>query len=187
MTSKAKKSAKLTRAEEKKTIYGDCFISNNQDGTESLVQYQTLVSIINGKTIISDNTVVLVKDLWGDLLSEGTYKTNGKGYFYYEVTRTSIESDDITIKEKFECPKPEERFQDQIANGEFSGSYADYWKEKINTARANYEKEAVILKNEIVLKGTEYEVPNKHVKVDDITIRRSDTGISELGNLLTLF
>lgn len=191
MTSKVKKNSasKIADNSEDKIIYGDYYIIRNQDGSDSLVQYQTLVSkLTTGKIIISDNTVVLIKDIWKDLLSDnGTYKTNGKGYFYYEIKKTSIDNDDITIQEKFECPKPDEMYQDRIADGEFSGSYADYWKDKINKARENYQKESVILKNEILLKGTEYEVPNKHIKVDNITVKRSDTGISELGNLLTLF
>ena len=46
---------------DKKILYGDCsiLITDNK-GTESLVQNQTIVSNINGKTIINDETKIIV-------------------------------------------------------------------------------------------------------------------------------
>lgn len=176
---------------DKKILYGDCsiLITDNK-GTESLVQNQTIVSTVNGKTIINDETKIIIEDIWADLLEgSGTYKTNDKkNWFYWEFDKTTIDNDDIVIKEKFECPKPKEKYYDQLVNGEFSGDYADYWKTKIETARKNYEKEAVILKQEIIMPGTEYNLANgDHVKVEDVTVKRNDIGgmYGELGNLLS--
>ena len=175
--------------ESTKTIYGDVYITKvDSKETESLVQVQTLVTQINGKIIMTDNIVTIIEDIWeGDLLSDsGTYKTNGKGYFYWEVDKTDIENDDITIKEKVSCPNPLEKYYDRIVKGEFSGSYADYWKTKIETARTNYENEAAILKKEVILTaGPEYNlVDDTHVTPENKTIVR-DNPLNELGNLLS--
>ena len=174
---------------DKKILYGDCFIvTNSEEGKESLVQNQTVVSVVNGKTIINDDVVVLIDDIWeGDLLTSGTYKSNKKkNWFYWEFDKTSIDNDDIVIKEKFECPKPKEKYYDQLVNGDFSGDYADYWKGKIETARENYEKEAAILKKEVILEPCpDYTlVDGTNVTSEKKTIVR-DNPFDELGNLLS--
>lgn len=172
-----------------KTILGDAYITKSDSkGTESLVQAQTLITQINGKIVMTDNIVTLIDDIWNnDLLTDsGTYKTNGKGYFYWEVDKTDIENDDITVKEKINCPAPLEKYYDQLVDGKFSGDYATYWKTKIETARSNYEKEAAILKKEVILNpGPDYNlVDGTHVTQEKKTVVR-DNPLNELGNLLS--
>lgn len=171
-----------------KTLYGDVFIMKTDTGVESLVQYQTLLTVVNGKTVFGDNTIVLIEDIWSDLLSDsGTYKSNyNKTWFFWEYTRTSIDNDDVTVTEKFECPKPKEEYYSRIENGDYSGDYANYWKEKIKTAKDNYEKEIAILKKEVILEpGPDYNLVNgDHVVQEKKTIVR-DNPFNELGNLLS--
>lgn len=175
--------------EDEKILYGDAIIMKTDNfGTESLVQFQTIISIVNGKSVINDKVAIIIEDIWSDLLSDsGTYKSNDKkNWFYWEITKTSIDNDDITVKEKFECPKPNEIYYDQIVDGEFTGDYANYWKTKIETARSNYEKEAAILKKEVILEpGPDYNlVDGTHVEQEKKTIIR-DNPLNEMGNLLT--
>lgn len=189
MARKAKVAAnsEVGTGSESKTLKGSAYIVRTDKGKDSLVQEQTLVTMVEGKTIMSDNTVVLIDDIWSDLLSDGTYKTNGKKYFYWEYEMTDTSNDDVTIQMKFECPSPQEKDYQDIKDGKYSGSYADYWKEKLLTAEENAKKESVICTQEISLPGTTWNTPTETVTVDDMVVRRSDTGISELGNLLSLF
>lgn len=174
--------------EPEKILYGDVFITKTSTEVESLVQYQTALYTVNGKTLMSDNTIILIDDIWKDLLSDnGTYKSNyNKGWFFWEYKKTSLDNDDVTIMEKFECPKPKEMYYDRLVDGEYTGEYANYWKERIKLARDNYEKEIAILKKEIILDpGPDYNLVNgDHVEQEKKTLIR-DNPFNEIGNLLS--
>ena len=82
-----------------KTIKGQPYLQG-----KTLYQEQILMS---PGVVSTSQTIVLIADIWKDLI-EGptTAKTNNKGYFYWEVTMTDPENDDVELTIKFECPRP---------------------------------------------------------------------------------
>ena len=90
-----------------KYIKGQAWIAKDEStGKESLVQDQIMV--VPGVDSVSC-VIALVDDIWADLLSaSGTYKTNDKGYFYWEYTQTLVDNPDLEITVNFECPKPKD-------------------------------------------------------------------------------
>ena len=90
---------------ESKTIKGQVWIQHISDypRKDSLVQEQLLVI---PKQDITTNTVTLIENIWDDLKSDGTYKWNGKKYFYWEYKMTDTENEDVEVTVKFECPRP---------------------------------------------------------------------------------
>lgn len=166
-------------ADETKTILGQAWISG-----DSLVQDQILVTT-NG---MSENTVVILQDIWSDLTSNnGTYKTNDKGYFYWEVNMTSMEDDDITVKVNIECPKPKPGlFQEPYDPESVDGKYAKYWVGKMKIAQENYNNEYAIQRKEVTLKGLNYlDQGGENITMPDVTFTNSDIG--DITNLLSLF
>lgn len=165
---------------ETKTIKGDVWIQGN-----SLVQEQILV--VAGKDSYS-NVVTLIEDIWQDLLSDsGTFKSNGKNYFYWEYYMTDTENDDTEVKINYECPRPKEGlFEKPYDPDEYDSEYAKYWVGKLKTAEENYENCAAIQKKEIVFPGTRYIDQNgEFIEVKETKISNTDLG--EITNLLNLF
>lgn len=163
-----------------KIIKGQAWIYEN-----SLVQDQTLITT-NGT---SENTVVLIENIWDDLTkaSGNQYKTNNKGYFYWEVDMTSMEDDDVEVKVNVECPKPKPGlFQEPYDPDSVDSSYAKYWVGKMKTAQENYDNEYAIQRKEVVFTGSTYlDQTGEAVVLDDYTFINSDLG--DISNLLSLF
>lgn len=168
---------------EYKTIKGQAWIEG-----EALVQEQ--VMLIPGKSAIT-NVVALIPNIWEDLTSNsGTYFTGVKkaGYFYWEVTMTDSENDEVEITTQFECPRPKDGlFTEPYDPDSVSGDYAKYWVAKMKEASENYEKAYAIQRKEILLKGTEYyDTSIEAIKsVDDIVETNSNLG--DITSLLGLF
>lgn len=164
-----------------KIIKGQAWISG-----DSLVQDQILLTS-DGKS--SENTVTLIANIWDDLTkaSGNEYKTNGKGYFFWEVEMTSMEDDDTIVTINIECPKPKPGlFQEPYDPESVDSSYAKYWVAKMKTAQENYENEYAIQRKEVVFKGTTYQdQEGQDVTLPDYTFNNTDIG--DITNLLSLF
>jgi len=159
-----------------KLIKGQAWVSNGK-----LMQDQIAI-FPGGKS--TSNVVVLIDDIWADLLSTGTYKTNGKGYFYWEVEQTSIDDDNVNVTVYIECPKPREEDFANLSTA--SGEWAEYWLNRYNTAMENAEKYLTIQKKELVFPGSRY--LNQYGET--VTIEDSKETNNELGsiaNLLSMF
>lgn len=169
-----------------KTIYGQAWISGN-----SLVQEQLL--IIPGSSVVSENTVVLIEDIWKNLTEEpGSsnygYKTNGKKYFYWEVQMTDMEDDTVIKKVKIECPAPKEGlFEEPYDLDKVSGDYAKYWVNKYKIAQENNEASFAIQRKSITFPGTTYVDyrTGELKKREEIKVENNDLG--DISNLLGLF
>lgn len=163
-----------------KLIKGHIWISG-----DSLLQDQILI-LPGGKT--STNTVPLIEDIWADLRSSGgTYKTNKKGYFYWECTVTDIENNDIEVTVFVECPRPGEGlFQEPYDPESANGEWEKYWLTKYKTAQDNALEKMTIQKKEIVFPGTEYiNQYGELVKVEERRVTNNDLG--DISNLLSMF
>lgn len=177
---------------ESKSTYGQAYIikrglDSNNRRIYSLVQDVFL--IVPGQAVAT-NTVEIVGNIIEDLRSEGTYKWNGKKYFYWEYSMTDIGDDDTTVTVKFECPPPsyfgDIFFKDTDTLDTLDGDYAKYWFEKYSTAKENYEYKGSIQKKEIVFPKTSYVNSNGDlVEVDEIKVTNTDVG--DITNLLNLF
>lgn len=167
------------KMDQSKTIKGDVWIQG-----ASLVQEQILV--VPGKDSYT-NTIILIDDIWKDLSGEGTYKTNGKGYFYWEYKMTDTENDDVEVTLKFECPRPKEGlFKEPYNPDDVTGDYAKYWVGKLKTAQNNFENKAAIQKKEIVFPGSNYVNQNgEFIQVEETKVSNTDLG--DITNLLNLF
>lgn len=163
-----------------KIIKGQAFIIEN-----ALVQEQILLTPGQASTT---NVVELIKNIWDDLKTEGTYKSNKKkNYFYWEYEMTDTENEDSVIKVKMECPQPKEGlFEEPYDPETVEGDYAKYWVKKLKESTENYEYKAAIQKKEIVFPGTRYvNQEGEVVEVEGIKI--SNTDIGDITNLLGLF
>lgn len=163
-----------------KVIKGQAWIDGN-----SLVQEQ--IMLIPGRPAIT-NIVSLVPDIWEDLSSgSGTYKSNGKNYFFWEFQQTDSEVEDSEVTVKFECPRPKPGlFKEPYDPDSVDGEYAKYWVERMKTASENYEKASAIQRKEIILKGTEYlDSEGNIVKIEDKVENNSNLG--DIMSLLGLF
>lgn len=177
-----------------KTIKGQAWINTekNSDGTTKCSLVQDQVVIISGQGSYS-KTEILVDDIVKDLTSaNGKYKTNDRGYFYWEYKMTDSENDDVELTLKFDCPRPfdnmfiKEDTGEVIPISEAEGAYAEYWVPRLHTAFENYEKQIAIQRKEITFAGTTYmDQKGNQVKVDDITVKNND--VSDITNLLNIF
>lgn len=166
-----------------KTIKGQAWIMGNK-----LLQDQTLI-LSNGET--SNNTVALVEDIWKDLTSDsGTYKYNGKSYFYWTYKMTSMEDDNTEVEVMIECPRPKDGlwgdgpFDQELATA--NGEWAKYWLRKFKTAYDNAVNSQTIQPKEILFPGTQYVTPTGDLKeVEEKRIQRDDLG--DIENLLSAF
>lgn len=161
-------------------IKGQAFIIG-----DALVQEQILITPGNTST---SNTVELIKNIWEDLKTDGTYKSNKKkNYFFWEYKMTDTENENSEVTIKFECPQPKEGlFEEPYDPDTVEGDYAKYWVKKLKTSTENYEYKAAIQKKEIVFPGTRY--VNQEGEVVEVKESRiSNTDIGDITNLLGLF
>lgn len=160
-----------------KTIYGQAFISGN-----SLLQDVILLT----DSTQSENTIEIIKDIWEDLKStSGKSKTNKKGYWYWEIDATDMEDTDVTVKVKFECPKPDPSvFDNDLEDKTGDSDWTKFWKEKMRQTRDSlYNSTNGLQQKEVTLPGTKYINQNGDiVEVDKIKITRNDLG--DIQNLL---
>lgn len=167
--------------EDFKIIKGQAWISG-----DSLVQDQIMV--IPGVDSVS-NVVCLIKNIWEDLVSSsGQYKTNDKGYFYWEYKQTFIDNPDLEITVNFECPSPKPGlFSEPYDPDAVQGDYAKYWVNKFKIAAENYEERIAIQRKQITFPGTEYIEANSGQirEIEQVTVDNTDLGTIE--NLLTLY
>lgn len=172
---------------ETKLIKGQAWIYNDvkADGTikSSLVQDQIMV--VPGVDSFS-NTVCLIDDIWADLTStSGQYKTNNKGYFYWEYKQTLVDNPDVEVTVNFECPKPKEGLLTGLSADK--GDYVKYWLGKFKTAEDNYEEKIAIQKKEIKFPKSEYLdwETGQYKEVEESTVLNDDLGTIE--NLLNTY
>lgn len=175
------------------TIYGQAWISGN-----SLVQ-DIITLTLNGTSATStESTETVVEDIWEDLTTltdTHEYKTNGKGYFYWEVEMTSLEDDNETVKVNIECPKPNvdinpfwktTEIDDSWAAEEIANNYAKYWLVKLDKIMKDAENEYAIQRKEVIFPGSTYlKQDGTSTTVEDYTFRNSDIG--DIANLLSMF
>ncbi len=172
-----------------KYIKGQAWIAKDEStGKESLVQDQIMV--VPGVDSVSC-VIALVDDIWADLLSaSGTYKTNDKGYFYWEYKQTLVDNPDLEITVNFECPKPKDGLfidpdtKELVDVDEVEGDYAKYWVAKLKTYADNYEYHAAVQKKEVVFPKNEYLdwKTGKIEEVDEVRVKNDDLG--DIDNLL---
>ena len=163
---------------ESKTIKGQPYILGN-------ILYQEQILVSPG-VVSTSQTIALIEDIWTDLIDgPGTFKTNGKGYFYWEVQMTDPENDDAEVTIKFECPKPGPLEFPKLKDSETE--YGIYWADKLKTATENYEYHSTIQKKEIVFPGTQYVDPNTGELVEVAETRIDNTDIGDITNLISLF
>lgn len=152
-----------------KTIYGQPWMIG-----DDIVQEQ--ISFLNDGTS-STSVVKVVDNVWNDLLKGTNIKTNGKGFFYWDITVTSLEGENITIK--FECPKPKDGMWDDLAAG--TTEWAKYWDTKYAEVKSRNYK---IQRDEWTLPGTKRInfTTGKQETTEDVTYQNPDLG--DLQNLL---
>ncbi len=158
-------------------IKGQAWISGDK-----LVQNQTLIST-SGAT--SENTVVLIDNIWEDLMSEGTYKRD-KNYFYWEVEQHNLDDELITVR--VSCPRPKDGLFTQPYNpAEAKGEWATYWLGVFKKVEDRYEAQATIQPKEIVFAKTEYIDPaTGNVKTVEET-HEANGNLGDITNLLLMF
>lgn len=164
-------------SKQSKIIKGQAFIIG-----DALVQEQILITPGQAS---STNVVELIKNIWDDLKTEGTYKSNRKkDYFYWEYEMNDTENEDTVLKIKFECPSPKEGlFKEPYDPETAEGDYAKYWLTKLKESTENYEYKAAIQKKEIVFPGTRYvNQSGEVVEVKESKITNTDIG--DITNLL---
>lgn len=175
-------SKQIDTIEGSKTLYGNVWVNAGK----SLVQ-DVIVVLPGGQML--DNTVILIDDIWEDLLSSGgKWKTNGKGYFYWVISHTDIGNDDLTIEVSYQCPEPNlianPLLHDKIIKG--NGDWATYWKERIEKVEKNYEEKYAIQRKSITLQGTEWIDQTGNVqKIEASTHQLNSFG--DIENLLGMF
>ena len=148
----------------------------------TLYQDQILVTT----TGTTQNTIALIEDIWTDLITgPSTAKTNGKGYFYWEVQMTDIEDDTVQQTIKFECPRPYEEVFEDLENSDTE--YGKYWADKMKTAIENYEYKIAIQKKEIVFEGSNYVDYNTGDVVEVEKTKVTNNDLADVQNLLSLF
>lgn len=164
---------------ESRIVKGQAWIQGDK-----LVQEQILIT---PGSVSSTNVVALIENIWEDLIGAGTYKTNGRGYFYWEYKMTDTEDDNVEMVVKFECPKPKEGlFQEPYDPSKCSGEYSKYWVGRLKTAVDNFELKSTVQRKEVIFPGTTY-VDSKGdvVELEDTKFSNNDLG--DITNLLNIF
>lgn len=146
------------------TIKGQPWIYDNSQ----VLQDQTLIT----PNATADNTVVLIDDIWDDLLSNnGLWKQGNKpGYFYWEFKQTDsdtsllIDGNYTEVDIRLDCPKPKpgllDKFfpagtspkdwgDDDTINSVFESDWARHWAKEFRDADANYSKTGCLQKKEV--------------------------------------
>lgn len=168
-------------AAQTKSIYGQAYIMG-----ESLVQ-DIIFLVTDGKTTSrSENTVIVIENIWEDLLSNsGQAKEGRPGYWYWEVDMTDIEDPDTTVKMRINCPKPgPEVFNNDFEIKSGDSNWAKYWKGKIQEVLDSpFNSTNAITPEEVILPGTKYINQNGDlVTLEDVKVTRY--GLSEVQNLM---
>lgn len=164
---------------ESRIVKGQAWIQGDK-----LVQEQILIT---PGSVSLTNVVALIENIWEDLIGTGTYKTNGRGYFYWEYKMTDTEDDNVEMVVKFECPKPKEGlFQEPYDPSKCSGEYSKYWVGRLKTAVDNFELKSTVQRKEVIFPGTTY-VDSKGdvVELEDTKFSNNDLG--DITNLLNIF
>lgn len=167
-------------AAQTKTIYGQPFLAD-----ESLMQDVTLLVINGQNSTSSENTVVIIENIWNDLKSKtGKFKNNGKGFWYWEVDVTDMEDPDKTMKVKYPCPKPTmETFENNIEVSENDSAWTTYWKLKMKvTLDSLYNSTNAVQRKQVTLAGTTYVDQNGNV----ITLPAKTVINNDLGDIQNL-
>lgn len=175
-------------------IRGQAWISNDK-----LLQDQ----IIEMNGVLTENTVVLISNIWDNLFDNGDLnypvKSNKKGYFYWEVKVTPVDNDNVgQINEKMfiECPKPREDQFDRLkevqigvedGDDEINGNWAKYWKRRFDTTMENAEKKMTIQRKEVVFGGSNYIDPEGELKTIEEKHVQTDHELGSIANLLMMF
>ena len=127
---------------------------NEETGKYSLIQEQITFVESRKKVREFEETKVLVEDIWEDLKnSNGSWKWNGKKYFYWECEVTSLE--DETMKIQIEAPQPtvevftneEGKVDLELLDGD--SDWTKYWKKIFDTAETNFEEISKISEDKI--------------------------------------
>jgi hypothetical protein len=168
-------------AAQTKSIYGQAYIIGN-----SLVQ-DIIFLVTDGKnTSRSENTVIVIEDIWEDLLSVSGQAIEGRpGYWYWEVDMTDIEDPDTTVKMRINCPKPgPEVFNNDFEIEPGDSDWAKYWKGKIQEALDSpFNSKNALTPEEVILPGTKYIDQNGDlVTLEDVKVTRE--GLSDVQNLM---
>lgn len=162
-----------------KVIYGQAWIFEDKL-VQDITRFSEDGTCTTGLETIIDN-------IWDDLLSDGgQWKSNGKGYFYWEVDQTSMENDDVTVKVMIPCPQPKFGLFEEPLDPEEGSEYAQMWKKRIQTRRENAEKETTIQRKEIYLQGFSFIDENGNtVTYPEMTVNNTPDGdIASLLNIL---
>lgn len=168
-------------AAQTKTLYGQAYIMNS-----SLVQDQIFL-VTNGKNVSrSENTVIIIENIWEDLKDKnGSAKKGRPGYWYWEVDMTDIEDPEVTAKVHINCPKPgPEVFDNDFSVSSSDSEWASYWKSKMQEVLDSpYNSINALTPKEVILPGTKYVNQNGElVTLDSIKVTRN--GLSEVQNLM---
>ena len=169
-----------------KLIKGQAWIQG-----DSLVQEQLM--ILSGSSIVTENTIVLIENIWDNLLtdagsSEFGYKSNGKKYFYWEVKMTDTFDDSIEVTVKIECPKPKDGlFKEPYDSDKVTGAYAKYWVNQYKTALENSEEKLAIQKKSVTFPGSTFVnySTGERYETETIVVKNNDLG--DISNLLGMF
>ena len=151
---------------------------------DKLVQSQTLF-FSNGST--SENTVVLIDDIWADLRSAGTYKSNEKKtYFYWEYQMTDLNDDDLEVTVRIECPRPKDGLYEAPYDSYTpTGDWETYWLGQYKAVATRYEEAYAIKKKQVVFPGTSY--INQRGETVNIDENKIDADLGDMMNLLGIF
>ena len=169
-----------------KLIKGQAWILGDQ-----LMQEQLL--IVPGSSVVAENNVVLIDNIWDNLLTEAGdseygYKTNGKKFFYWEVKMTDTSDDNIEVTVKIECPRPKDGlFNEPYDPNRVVGEYAKYWMNQYKTAAENSETRLAIQKKTVTFPGTTFVnfSTGELYTTDTVEIGNNDLG--DISNLLGMF
>jgi hypothetical protein len=165
-----------------RTIKGQAWVSGNKLLQDQIIIYE------GGKS--SENTVILIPDIWTNLM-EGddtdypVKEGNRKGYFYWEVEMNSIDDDSEVVKVFIECPKPRTEDFENLEN--CNTEWAKYWNERYNVAMENAEKKMTIQRKEIVFPGTNYIDPEGNLQEIEEKAVQVDHELGSIANLLMMF
>ena len=175
-------SKQIETIEGSKILYGNIWIS----GGKSLVQ-DIIVVLPTGQML--DNTIILIEDIWEDLLSEsGKSKNNGKNYFYWIVSVTDTGNDDLSHEICYQTPEPNlitnPELRDKIIKG--NSDWAKYWKNRIETVEKNYEEKYAIQRKSVTLQGSQWIDQEGNVKVIETSTHQNNS-LGDIENLLGIF
>lgn len=171
------------KATESKTILNFPFIDQNK-----LVQDQILLVNVNGQVQQTQANVVLIENIWDDLLEGSSVKHAKKDSWYWEYEITDMEDTDKTVKVHVEAPIPgPEVFGFNFEEGSGDSDWAAYWKAKMKAVEDSpYNNQNALKSKEITIPETTYmESQNGEFKtLEEQTITRSEDGFDDLAGLM---